>query len=748
MRGSLGRSRHAALKVICISQLLLLPLVFSACSSDEGTAARSVVGGGSGGAGGAIGTPGIPGTAGGAPMCLPPQSACGLQPGGVCTDLQSDPRNCGQCGRSCTNGACVGGMCSCPTNLTSCPSGCLDTSADTLNCGMCGRMCAPGEACQQGQCLPPGSVCTPACVGGQVCTNNKCECPAPTSSFCAGACVDTKTTPAHCGACDDACGAGQLCEAGKCVCPMGQMLCGEDCADLQLSADHCGGCDTACGDKETCMAGVCRAPAGADGCTGAPRDLAIREVAAFQTIKVPLSQGVSVIDPAMRPKLIRNRPTLFRVYVAPGSGFMAREFSARVTVKSASGEDQYFAKQRITKASVEAETASTFQVSVPPDRIGADTRYWVELVECAAGAPGATPPTAGTGAAGTGAAGTGAAGTGAAGTGGSGGTSGGGATMGTRFPASGDTPLSAIDTGKLKIRFIPLMANGRGPNTSDAELKVYKDYLLAMYPVDEVVFSVAEPVQVGYPVNWNTVLSSLRSLRQRNTMGTDEYYYGLLRPTETFQQFCRGGCTAGISYIGSVGQVATRVSLGLAYGDEMSAGIMAHEVGHAHGRAHAPCAPGGIASVDSRYPHANANTGVWAYDNRSQKFLNPATTKDIMGYCDPKWISDYTYNALVARSPMVNDMMLVYTDPATVLAYRVALLDASGIHWTEPFPRPDAPFGTPEEADVLDASGQITAKVTVYRTEIADNYGFEIVVPPPQPGWHAIQLQDASPLVY
>ena len=130
------------------------------------------------------------------------------------------------------------------------------------------------------------------------------------------------------------------------------------------------------------------------------------------------------------------------------------------------------------------------------------------------------------------------------------------------------------------------------------------------------------------------------------------------------------------------------------------------------------------------------------------KFMDPSKAKDIMGYCDPKWISDYTYKALLERSSMQNEKTLVFTDPVTVQAYRVLLLDADGLSWSAPFPKPDAPYGTPEEADVLDAGGQIVAQVSVYRTAIADSYGFTILVPPPQPGWHAIQLRDASPLAY
>ncbi len=725
------RSGRTAVGLSCVVLLLLL----GACSEDGDNTNRlpAYVGGASGAAG--IGGSG--GAAGGLAVCVGGQMSCG----GVCAAVQVDPRNCGQCNTNCNGGPCMNGQCACPTTLTVCPAGCIDTVNDRLNCGMCGRMCAATESCQQGQCVPPGAVCTPACTGGQTCTNNVCACPAPTT-FCGGACVDTSTTPAHCSRCDAPCGAGQLCQAGQCACPAGQMLCDMQCVDVQLSAQHCGACGQACDAGEACMAGSCRAPAGADGCTGDPRDLQIQEVAVFQTVKVPLSRGTTVIDPTMRTAVIQNKPTLFRIYVAPGSGFTAREFSARVTVKNGTDEDQYFAKQRITKASTDADTASTFQVSVPRDRIQADTRYWVEVVECGTGGgtAGAAAPTAGSSGAGSG---------GRSGqTGGTGAPAPGGAS-GPRFPATGDTPLAAVNTGILKVRFIPLVANNRMPDMSDAVLDVYKKYLEAMYPVDEVAFSMAEPLEVAYPVSWNRVLDQLRAQRARDTAtGAEEYYYGLLRPTQTFQEFCRGGCTAGISYIGNARQTATRVSLGLAYGDEMSSGIMAHEIGHAHGRPHAPCAPGGIQGVDSRYPHDGASTGVWTYDVRTMKVLDPRNAKDIMGYCEPTWISDYTYELLIDRSSEINEQMLQYTDPATVMAYRVVLLDAEGVSWGEPFSKADAPYGAPEQADVLDAGGQRVAQVTVYRTEIADNYGFSILVPPPQTGWHAIELRDAPPLPF
>jgi hypothetical protein len=461
------------------------------------------------------------------------------------------------------------------------------------------------------------------------------------------------------------------------------------------------------------MAGACRSPSGADGCMGAAQGITITEVAAYQSIKIPLSKGVTLIDPAMRTGIVQGRPTLFRVAVTPGTGFMARDLSARITIKTGATEDQYFAKQQVTKASTDADTASAFQISVPPEKIGEGTTYSVELVECGA-APAAT-----------------------------------GTSTDTRFPAMGDTPLMARNTGTLRIVVIPLSSNAHMPDTSDKSLQVYKDYLLSMYPVSKVEITVGKALDVSYPVNWNSVIEQLRTQRQADKPAAETYYYGFLKPTDTLREYCQRGCTAGVGYVGSATQSQTRVALGLAFADETSASTMAHEVGHNHGRQHAPCAPGNqIQGVDTTYPYDGAKLGVWGYDSRKKTFFDPTKTTDIMGYCDPKWISDYTYKGLLDRSSTINKQSLVITNPDAIQQYRALIVDADGPRWSQPFTEPAEPFGTPEDADILDLDGQPIERVTVYRTEIGDSVGATVLVPEPIDGWHAIKLNDALPLAF
>ena len=81
---------------------------------------------------------------------------------------------------------------------------------------------------------------------------------------------------------------------------------------------------------------------------------------------------------------------------------------------------------------------------------------------------------------------------------------------------------------------------------------------------------------------------------------------------------------------------------------------MCHELGHAHGRLHAPC---NVSDPDPQFPYPDANIGVWGYDQRSGEFRDP-TSKDMMSYCpEPRWsawISDYNYQAILVRVAAVN----------------------------------------------------------------------------------------------
>ncbi len=104
-----------------------------------------------------------PGGGGGA-QCAAGMASCG----GVCTNLQADPNNCGACGTSCNGLFCSLGQCSseCAPGLTACGQSCENLQTSFQNCGACGNTCASG-VCSNGVCSGvEGSGGAPGTGGG------------------------------------------------------------------------------------------------------------------------------------------------------------------------------------------------------------------------------------------------------------------------------------------------------------------------------------------------------------------------------------------------------------------------------------------------------------------------------------------------------------------------------------------------------------------------------------------------------
>ncbi len=698
-------------------------------------------------------------------VCPADRAACG----GECVQTQADSRHCGTCNNPCAEGVpCVGGACGCAPGQALCDGSCQDVLSNPLHCGVCEKACTGEELCEQGVCKPKTVGCSPGfspcgggcvdttisnthcgtcdnpCTAGRSCVDSLCECPEG-QKFCGGACVDTGTSEAHCGDCDVACSAGrscvggmcecdgelefcdiacvdtqssnehcgqcgeqcsggQSCETGTCQCPDALTFCGMSCVDTQASDAHCNGCDKPCALGKTCVGGACTGGGGTgeDGCSGLGKNVTISQVAVYQSVKIPVMDGGAAIAPDDRDAdVVVSRETMFRVFVTIGTGWVTRELSARLVLMHGETPVSYYQKKSISKSSTDNDTASTFQLFVPKAEISADTDFYVELVEC--------------------------------------GTTGTGSLISPRYPAGdAEAVLGARDTGGLKVTLIPITSNSRAPDTSTASLDVYRNYLLAMYPIGSLEMTVGGGLSTGYPIDWGGTLDQVRNKRQNDGPADDVYYYGLVAPQATFSQFCGGSCTTGIGYVTPQSEEDQRAALGVGFGDQVSASTMAHELGHNHGRNHAPC--GGPSGVDGSYPYSNASIGVWGYDAREKILINPSNGTDIMGYCSNKWISDYTYNGLTNRVAYVNGKASVLYAAERFGTWRVLLLDAKGPRWGFPIDKPTPASGQAELAEVLDVAGDVIELVEVYRTEIGDLGGAMIKVPEPLPDWHAVRV--------
>jgi hypothetical protein len=189
--------------------------------------------------------------------------------------------------------------------------------------------------------------------------------------------------------------------------------------------------------------------------------------------------------------------------------------------------------------------------------------------------------------------------------------------------------------------------------------------------------------------------------------------------------------------------------MGIGFADRESAQTMAHELGHNHGRNHAPCVPKGgtISGVDPNYPFPDGRTGVIGYDSRT-KVLLPDTGTDLMGYCSNVWLSEYTYGGITDRVALVNGNTTQSLNTTPRQTWRVLLLGSKGPRWGLPITRPSLPEGTAVAANILDAKGAFLTQVDVYRTEVSDSGGAVAMVPEPKAGWSAIQVPGFAALSF
>lgn len=172
----------------------------------------------------------------------------------------------------------------------------------------------------------------------------------------------------------------------------------------------------------------------------------------------------------------------------------------------------------------------------------------------------------------------------------------------------------------LHLTSVPVVVSGAPSSVPDI-----KDTMVAQWPLVDVSnrtrapYTTSQVPSGGDVSSWGALLSELAQLRGAD--GSSRHYYGFVRAS-----------SYGIAGIGYVGQPT-------AIGRDDNESVASHELGHNFGRNHAPC--GGAAGADPSYPYPNANLGSWGWNGQS--LINPAQFVDLMSYCGPTWISDYTY---------------------------------------------------------------------------------------------------------
>lgn len=214
-----------------------------------------------------------------------------------------------------------------------------------------------------------------------------------------------------------------------------------------------------------------------------------------------------------------------------------------------------------------------------------------------------------------------------------------------RYPASG-TPL-ALDVRTVptfNVTFIPVTQPGNVTGrVSTVNKDAFMDFAQRVYPLATTNVQIREPYSYSqvlassYGSTWSTLLSEIDALRLAEA--PSRYYYGVIQPTYT-----NGGT--------GLGRMNTPSAIGVDWDSPISSSATdwramtaAHEWGHNFGREHIGC--GNPDDPDPLYPHDVNTIGAYGYDVYRNTLIDYATTRDLMSYCTPLWVSDYTYKAVL-----------------------------------------------------------------------------------------------------
>lgn len=305
------------------------------------------------------------------------------------------------------------------------------------------------------------------------------------------------------------------------------------------------------------------------------------------------------------------------------------------------------------------------------------------------------------------------------------------------FPVSGvPASVTVVTLPTFNVRFVPVLqsVNGLQGNVTAGNQATFLADVRGMLPIAAYDADIRAPYTTSAAAlvsdnsnnAWGTILSEVLALKSAD--GSARYYYGVVKTT-----YSSG--VAGMGYVGG----GARTAIGW---DRLpsGSGVMAHELGHNMGRQHAPC--GGPASPDPSYPYPNAQIGVWGMDVAAGTLKSATGLSDLMSYCDPDWISDYTWEGIVTyrlggpnNSPVAEGSIVAGASRGLLVWGRIM---PAGL-MLEPAFVVDAPAQLPGSAgphrlDLMGAAGRVLSSLSFSGVPVPDLPGgaeehFAFVVP-------------------
>lgn len=354
--------------------------------------------------------------------------------------------------------------------------------------------------------------------------------------------------------------------------------------------------------------------AGGDGPIDTPTGYAdgavVTDLDLYQALRRPIVENGQPASSNI--PIVAGKAAMLRVFYETDGGYDGQPVTARLTI----GEQIVELTQTLGGASSHLDLASTINLEVPGELLAPGASFKVELLQPADSVTGDNGAAA--------------------------------------YPADGGTAAMDVEQGavKLKITLVPVSNNGTLPDTSPEQVQRYVRYFSEQYPVPTVEVTVRSGAytfnsSLGSYNGWSALLDQITDLRQADNAPDDVYYYGI--------HDANGNGLLGLGWVAGSTDVWSRTAIGVGWTGDTAPETAVHEIGHNHGRPHSPCGVSG----DGSYPHAGARIGVWGYRPSDNKLLDPDQYVDFMSYCDPAWISDWSFEKIFDRAKIVSSQPLV-----------------------------------------------------------------------------------------
>lgn len=293
--------------------------------------------------------------------------------------------------------------------------------------------------------------------------------------------------------------------------------------------------------------------------------------------------------------------------------------------------------------------------------------------------------------------------------------------------------LEFLAVPRLDLTIVPVqythIPNGR---TYPAPARdTVSDWVMRAYPIPGVNVRLRAPVAFIGDVRSGSererLLDLITDVKLSDGAPFSWVYYGLVPIASGSDRWFSSGI-AGIGWVG----LRASVGLDLTGSTDAAGRLAAHEIGHNLGRFHAPCGVSGVPRQPFPYPNASIGADVYGLDisqARVWSSVAPDNTKDLMSYCQPQWVSDFTYQGLL-NNQRVYGAAVVQSGAGYLVR---AVLTNNGARLEPVYVldgvMPDTPQRGEYTVELWDAAGALLAShaVTAVEAERPYHYGEEIV---------------------